>query len=240
MTPLEGAVLNEYYNVAQLLLEATKSNVIVKTKLSKKNELQDEMRLSKLALPALQISNKCKDSYSLKKEYENHIKPETKTGKELITNYQEDSNGQSQSCEKMSEHIEKQVFKTRTLKECQEDLISLIQNRKMGSTEFFISGLNALQETNMSPQSHIFNRALQMLVQPSKTSKKNPNRGTCYTYTKELLQYGSFFKDLKIDAATIDSFRNNYRPFHIFLRKTFNLRNKEFPLVILEKFRDNN
>ena len=148
----------------------------------------------------------------------------------------------------MSEHIEKQVFKTRTLKECQEDLISLIQNRKMGSIEFFISGLNALQETNMSPQSHIFNRALQMLTQPSKQqkciprkpNKKNPNRGTCYTYTKELLQYGSFFKDLKIDAATIDSFRNNYRPFHIFLRKTFNLRNKEFPLVILENFRDNN
>lgn len=106
----------------------------------------------------------------------------------------------------------------------------------MGSLASFRSGLNSLRETNMSPQSQIFNRALQMLVQPSKTSKKNPNRGTCYTYTKELLQYGSFFKDLKIDAITIESFRNNYKPFNCFLRKVLNLRNKEFPLVILEKF----
>ena len=115
----------------------------------------------------------------------------------------------------------------------QKQLLELTRKRKEVPVGQYAIDLKVLQDAGVSPLSFGFNQALIQIVTPSGTLKKHRDRGSCYDYTKALLDFGKEFTDLSVEESTISAFEAFYSPFKSTLRSFFNLRNKRNPISLL-------
>lgn len=303
MTPLEVAVLNESYEVAQLLLHAAKTSSVVQRSLSKqsskkttgKDRAEDDStrhlkQRSGSSVKEIQIrkasatSSKGRfDEYgnvpiptslsanmllaSFKEEGE-HAKKKYASSSELSSRYKEkeenvlaedtDSHSnkalkdnpkpsplrkqRTKSCEKMKgslDSIDENVEAPKKLNsnDCQKRLMEIVRKRKVENLGVFHVDLKNLLDNGVSPEAPCFNKALKLLLKPSKSSSKDAGRGTCYQYVKELLSYASAYKNLQIENDTIALFENHYSPFNHFVKNMFKMRNRESPVSLLKNYK---